>query len=94
MALLRLDSERCDRPRDQSTDIDRFARILAIAIIAGINAAQRTVDLADQLAAAGEGGAGETLDVVKVDACLGRILASVNRLKALNNNALDKYSCF
>src|SRR5690606_25506072 len=50
MTLLRLDRERRDRPRIETLQADRLAGLLAIAVGAILDALQRVVDLADELA--------------------------------------------
>src|SRR5688572_21730558 len=52
VALLRLDRQRGDWPGIQALQVDRLARLLAIAIGAVVDSLQRRVDLADQLALA------------------------------------------
>src|SRR3989454_3616090 len=46
---LRLDGERCRRPRDQSGDADRLSRFLAVAVAALLDAAQGLVDFLEEL---------------------------------------------
>src|SRR5688572_76752 len=52
VALLRLDGERGDRPGVETLQVDRLARLLAIAVGAVLDSLQGRVDLADQLALA------------------------------------------
>ena len=52
MALLRLHRQRRDRARLQAAQRDRLAGLLAIAVGAVLDAAERFVDLGDQLALA------------------------------------------
>ena len=52
VALLRLDRQRGDRARLKALQRDRLAGLLAIAVGAVVDAAQRGVDLGDQLALA------------------------------------------
>src|SRR2546430_967536 len=48
-ARLRLDGERCRRPRDQPGDADRIARLLAVTVAAFFDAAQGLVDFLEEL---------------------------------------------
>src|SRR6267143_1990360 len=48
-ARLRLDGERCRRPRDQPRDADRLSRFLAVAVAALLDAAQGLVDFLQEL---------------------------------------------
>src|SRR5262245_61293928 len=52
VALLRLEAERRDRPRLEALDPDRLAGVLAVAVGAVLDPAQRGIDLGDQLALA------------------------------------------
>src|SRR5438094_7463929 len=52
VALLRLDRQRCDRPRLKPADADRLVGLLAIPVGAGVEPRQCGVDLRDQLAPA------------------------------------------
>src|SRR5688572_15126443 len=52
VGLLRLDRHGGDRARDQAIDSDGFAGHLAPAVLALVDAAQRRIDLGDQLALA------------------------------------------
>src|SRR2546426_274438 len=48
-ARLRLDGERCRRPRDQPGDADWVARLLAVAVAALLDTAQGLVDFLEEL---------------------------------------------